>query len=99
MTSRYKPDLTYVIQQRVGNGKSECEKLNPLYQYLFTRKDGSVFQKLAVYFEALLQPTHITNRLNISVHLEIFPFQLCFANDVYSEMIIINFANGKKQCI
>jgi len=26
------PDLTYGIQQRVGNGKSECEKLNPLYK-------------------------------------------------------------------
>jgi len=23
----------YGIQQRVGNGKSECEKLNPLYRH------------------------------------------------------------------
>ena len=31
MTSWYKPDLTQGIQQRVGNSKSECEMLNPLY--------------------------------------------------------------------
>jgi len=60
MTIWYKPDLTYGMQLRLGNGDSLCEKVNPLYKNAPTEKMEWIVSKKHRIRESKKQQTQKT---------------------------------------